>query len=237
MSLSKECGQVSSSTSGFPGVPRGSVYYAVLQPGASDYTRDELQCYWRAHDRVQFTADRVQRLFARQVALAERQDLLMADLKHAMAAQVKAECIWKSCFWPVFPELTGADINSVFDLDLPALEVAALDGLQPPVTTTAAAPTATAVHSTTTSLALPSTAVTAVRKPKITLLPLRSPNGSGFTAAAAAGFTAAGFTAATMNRPTKPSKRLNARPVCRKPSKRAAPSTTAEDDLPASTST
>ena len=128
----------------------------------------------------------------------------------------------------VFPILSDVDITSVLGQELSALGDLSL--LQPPATTQSATTTAAtttttaAVRSTTTIPALPSTAANAVRKPKLTVLPLRFPNGSGFTAA-------------TMNRPIKPGKRFNARPVCRKPSKRAAPSATAEDDLPASTST
>ena len=41
---------------------------------------------------------------------------------------------------------------------------------------------------------------------------------------------------ATKKRPTKPVKRRSVRPVCRKPSKRAAPSSTTDDDLPTTTS-
>ena len=148
----------------------------------------------------------------------------MIELQRALAAQVEAECNLRSSSLPAFPVLSDVDITSVLGQELSALGDLSL--LQPPVTTQSAATTSTttAVRSTTTNPALPSTAATTVRKPKLTVLPLRFPNGSGFTAA-------------TMNRPIKPGKRFNARPVCRKPSKRAAPSTTAEDDLPASAST
>ena len=212
-------------------MPRGPLYRAVLPADASDLVRFERKYFQFAKERVQFATDRVQSLFARQVALEKEQDLTMIELKEALAAQVEAECIWRSSSLPVFPVLTDADITSVLDLDLNLSDLGDLIlGLQPlattqSATTTAATTTTTAaVRSTTTIPALPSTAATAVRKPKLTVLPLRFPNGSGFTAA-------------TMNRPIKPGKRFNARPVCRKPSKRAAPSTTAEDDLPASTST
>ena len=222
MSLSKECDQVSSSTSGYPVVPRGPLYPAVLPADDSDLVRFQRTYF-------QLITGRVQSLFAKQADLEKQQALNMIELRKALAAQMEAECNWRSSSLRVFPVLSDADITSVLGLDLSALGDLTLD-LQPPATTQSATATAattsttTAVRSTTTNPALPSTAATAVRKPKLTVLPLRSPNGSGFTAA-------------TMNRPTKPSKRLSVRPVCRKPSKRAAPSATTEDDLPASTST
>ena len=229
MSLSKECDQVSSSTSGYPVVTRGPLYPAVLPADDSDLIRFERKYFQFNKDRVQFATDRVQSLFAKQVDLEKQQALNMIQLENALAAQVEAECTWRSSFLPAFPVLSDADITSVLGLNLSDLGDLTL-GLQPlattqSATTTAATTTTTAaVRSTTTIPALPSTAANAVRKPKLTVLPLRFPNGSGFTAA-------------TMNRPIKPGKRFNARPVCRKPSKRAAPSATAEDDLPASTST
>ena len=222
MSLSKECDQVSSSTSGYPVVPRGPLYPAVLPADDSDLVRFHLEYFQRV-------TGRVQSLFAKQADLEKQQALNMIELKRALAAQMEAECTWRSSSLHVFPVLSDADITSVLGLNLSDLEDLML-GVQPSVTTqnaTATTPTTTtttAVRSTTTNPALPFTAATAVRKPKFTVLPRRFPNGSGFTAA-------------TMNRPTKPSKRFSVRPVCRKPSKRAAPSTTAEDDLPASTST
>ena len=221
MSLSKECDQVSSSTSGYPVVPRGPLYPAVLPADDSDLVRFHLEYFQRV-------TGRVQSLFAKQADLEKQQALNMIELKRALAAQMEAECTWRSSSLRVFPVLSDADITSVLGLGLSDLGDLTL-GLQPPANTQGATATAattsttTAVRSTTTNPALPSTAATAVRKPKLTVLPLRFPNGSGFTAA-------------TMNRPIKPGKGLNARPVCRKPSKRAAPSTTAEDDLPASTS-
>ena len=222
MSLSKECDQVSSSTSGYPVVPRGPLYPAVLPADDSDLVRFHLEYFQRV-------TGRVQSLFAKQADLEKQQALNMIELKRALAAQMEAECTWRSSSLRVFPVLSDADITPVLGLNLSDLEDLML-GVQPSVTTqnatatTPATTTTTAVRSTTTNPALPFTAATAVRKPKLTVLPLRSPTGSGFTAA-------------TMNRPIKPGKGLNARPVCRKPSKRAAPSTTAEDDLPASTST
>ena len=227
MSLSKECDQVSSSTSGYP-IVTTPLYPAVLRADDSDLIRFERKYFQFNKDRVQFTTDRVQSLFALQVDLEKQQALNMIQLENALAAQVEAECTWRSSFLPAFPVLSYADITSVLGQELSALGDLSL--LQPPATTQSATTTAAtttttaAVRSTTTIPALPSTAANAVRKPKLTVLPLRFPNGSGFTAA-------------TMNRPIKPGKRFNARPVCRKPSKRAAPSTTAEDDLPASTST
>ena len=208
MSLSKECDQVSSSTSGYP---------------ADDNDLDRFQRKY-----LQLITDKVQNLFAKQADLEKQQALIMIELQKALAAQTEAECNWRSSSLPVFPVLSDADITSVLGLDLSALGDLTL-GLQPPATTqsaiaTAATSTTTAVRSTTTDPALPSSAATAVRKPKLTILPLRFTNGSGSTAA-------------TKNRPIKPGKRFSARPVCRKPSKRAAPSATAEDDLPASTST
>ena len=218
MSLSKECDQVSSSTSGYPVVPRGPLYPAVLPADDSDLVRFHLEYF-------QLVTGRVQSLFAKQADLEKQQALNMIELKKALAAQMEAECNWRSSSLRVFPVLSDADITSVLGLDISALGDLTL-GLQPPATTQSAATTSTttAVRSTTTNPALPSTAATAVRKPKLTILPLRFANGSGSTAA-------------TKNRPTKPGKRFSARPVCRKPSKRAAPSATAEDDLPASTST
>ena len=222
MSLSKECDQVSSSTSGYPVVPRGPLYPAVLPADDSDLVRFHLEYFQRV-------TGRVQSLFAKQADLEKQQALTMIELNKALAAQIEAECNWRSSSLRVFPVFSDADITSVLGLDLSALGDLTL-GLQPPATTQSANATAattsttTAVRSTTTNPALPSTAATAVCKPKLTILPLRFANGSGFTTA-------------TKNRPTKPGKRFSARPVCRKPSKRAAPSATAEDDLPASTST
>ena len=218
MSLSKECDQVSSSTSGYPVVPRGPLYPAVLPADDSDLVRFQRTYF-------QLITGRVQSLFAKQADLEKQQALNMIELKKALAAQMEAECTWRSSSLRVFPVLSDADITSVLGLDISALGDLTL-GLQPPATTQSAATTSTttAVRSTTTNPALPSTAATAVRKPKLTILPLPLANGSGSTAA-------------TKNSPTKPGKRFSARPVCRKPSKRAAPSATAEDDLPASTST
>ena len=230
MSLSKECDQVSSSTSGYPIVPRGPLYPAVLPADDSDLIRFERKYFQFNKDRVQFATDRVQSLFAKQVDLEKQQALNMIQLENALAAQIEAECTWRSSSLPAFPVLSDADITSVLGLNLSDLGDLTL-GLQPPATTQSATAiaattttTTTAVRSTTTNPALPSTAATAVCKPKLTILPLRLATGSGSTTA-------------TKNRPTKPGKRFSARPVCRKPSKRAAPSATAEDDLPASTST
>ena len=98
----------------------------------------------------------------------------MIELKKALAAQIEAECSWRSSSLGDFPVLSNADITSVLGLDLSALGDLVL-GLQPPATTQSA--TATAVRSTTTNPALPSTAATAttataVRKPKLTVLSL-----------------------------------------------------------------
>ena len=195
---------MSSSTSGDPA-------------DASDLARFQ----WRY---LQLATDRVQSLFAKQAALEKKQALNMIERKKALAAQIEAECSWRSSSLGDFPVLSDADITSVLGLDLSALRDLVL-GLQPPATTQSA--TTTAVHSTTTNPALPSTAATAVRKPKLPKLTILSPrlaNGSGSTAT-------------TRNKPTKPGKGFSARPICRKPSKRAAPSAAAEDDLPASSST
>ena len=224
MSLSKECDQVSSSTSGYPVVPRGPLYPAVLPADDSDLVRFHLEYFQRV-------TGRVQSLFAKQADLERQQALNLIELQNALAAQTEADCNWRSSSLPAFPVLSDADITSVLGLDFSTLGDLALKVLQPPATTqrsTVIAATTTtnttAVRSTTTNPALPSTAATAVCKPKLTILPLRFANGSGSTAAA-------------KNRPTKPVKRLSARPVCRKPSKRAAPSSTADDDLPTPTST
>ena len=216
MSLSKECDQVSSSTSGYPVVPRGPLYPAVLPADDSDLVRFHLEYFRRV-------TDRVQGLFAKHAVLERQLDLNTTELKRALAARLEAECNWRSSSLRVFPILSDVDITSVLGQELSALGDLSL--LQPPATTQSAATTSTttAVRSTTTNPALPSTAATTVRKPKLTILPLRLADGSGSTTAA-------------KNRPTKPGKRSSARPVCRKPSKRAAPSAAADDDLPASTS-
>ena len=230
MSLSKECDQVSSSTSGDPAVSRGPIYPAKLPADASDLVRFQWKYF-------QLVTGRVQSLFANQADLEKKQALNMSELKKALAAQMEAECNWRSSSLSVFPVLSDEDITSVLGQDLSAIGDLVL-GLQPPATnqgatataaTTTTATTATAVRSITTNQALPSTAATAttaaaVRKPKLTVLSLRLANGSGSTAT-------------TKNKPAKPGKRFSTRPVCRKPSKRAAPSATAGDDLPASTST
>jgi hypothetical protein len=228
MSLSKECDKVTSTTSGDPAVSRGPIYPAELPADASDLVRFQWKYF-------QLLTGRVQSLFANQADLEKNQALNMRELKKALAAQMEAECNWRSSSLSVFPVLSDEDITSVLGQDLSAIRDLAL-GLQPPATdqgaAATAAPTTTAtaatdVRSTTTNQALPSTAVTAaiaVRKPKLTVLSLRPANGSGSTAT-------------TKNKPAKPGKRFSTRPVCRKPSKRAAPSATAGDDLPASTST
>ena len=257
MSLSKEIGVVSSSTSDFPSVASGSVFSSVLQPNDhGSLWNEQLQMNWKFHkasDRLVFCKDRVQRLYGARAGLAERQNLLKAKIRHAVAAQVKAECVMESCLYPIFPEITDEDLQSVIHLDFPALEAAAaaaaaafdgpltdlLDCFQP-VSTPAATPTAWPVQSTTPSLAS-SSAGPVVRRSRSTLLPIRE---SGFTSAVATGFSAAGFTAATNNKPTKPRKRLlikPIRPACRKPSMKAkwrasmkapAPFATGEDDYP-----
>ena len=110
MSLSKEIGVVSSSTSGFPSVARGSVFSSVLQPNDHGSTwNEQLQMNWKFHkasDRLVFCKDRVQRLYGARAGLAERQNLLKAKIRHAAAAQVKAECVMESCLYPIFPEIT-----------------------------------------------------------------------------------------------------------------------------------
>ena len=207
MSLSKECDKVSSSTSGDPAVSRGPIYPAELPADASDLVRFQ----WRYY---QLLTGRVQSLFANQADLEKKQALNMIELKKALAAQMEAECNWRSSSLSVFPVLSDEDITSVLGLDLSAIGDLVL-GLQPPATTQSATATAattttaTAVRSTTTNPALPSTAATAttataVRKPKLTVLSLRLANGSGSPAT-------------TKNKPTKPGKRFSARPVCRNP--------------------
>ena len=198
MSLSKECDQVSS-TSGDP-------------TDASDLVRFRWMYF-------QLATDRVQSLFAKQAALERKQALTMIELQKALAVQTEAECNWRSSCLSDFPVLSEADITSVLGLDLSALGDLVL-GPQPPVTTQSAA--ATAVRSTSTNPALPCTAATTVRRPRLPKLTILSP------------WLA---TATIKNTPTKPGKRSSVWPVCRKPSKWAAPPTTSEDDLPASTPT
>ena len=163
MSLSKECDQVSSSTSGYPVVPRGPLYPAVLPADDSDLVRFHLEY-------LQRVTGRVQSLFAKQADLEKQQALNMIELKRALAAQMEAECTWRSSSLRVFPVLSDADITSVLGLNLSDLGDLTL-GLQPPATTQSATATAattsttTAVRSTTTNPALPSTAATVVCKP------------------------------------------------------------------------
>ena len=151
-----------------------------------------------------------------------------------MSDQMAAECLYGSSLLPIFPTLTAEDVASVLDMDQADMDLSALTGetlLRSVTTPDATAPTPTTSAATTpatTAAATPATStILAARKPKITvLLPRRISAGSGATA--------------TVTRPIKPGKRPFPRPVCRKPSKRATPSTAstaAEDDLPASTST
>ena len=110
--------------------------------------------------------------------------------------------------------------GSVLDLAL---------GIQPTATDQGSSvPAATAVQSTATTQDLPATAATAataVRKPKRTVLSLQPANDAGSTA-----------TTKNPGKSAKSVKRLSYRPVCRKPSKKAAPAAAGGDDLPASTS-
>ena len=223
MSLSKEFGQVSSSTSGYPRASRRLVYRDV-QP-ANYYYAQSRQMYVRVfRDKAELANDKVQRLFAKCEAA-------FAKLQEAMSDQMAAECFYGSSLLPIFPILTAEDVDSVLDMDQANMDLSALTGetlLRSCTTPDATATTPATPASTTTATpaaTTPATSTTlAARKPKITvLLPLRIPAGSGATA--------------TLTRPIKPGKRPSPRPVCRKPSKRAAPSTTAEDDLPASAST
>ena len=217
MSLSKECGQVSSSTFGYPVASRRPVYRAV-RPANYDYAQFR-QMYVRVfRDRVELANDKVQRLFAKC-------EHTLIKLQEAMSDQMAAECLYGSSLLPIFPTLTAEDVASVLDMDQADMDLSALTGetlLRSVATPDATATTPATPAATTTAT---STTLTA-RKPKITvLLPLRFPAGSGATA--------------TLTRPIKPGKRPFPRPVCLKPSKRATPSTapTTEDDLPASAST
>ena len=151
---------------------------------------------------------RVQNLFERQITLERQMASNMVELQNALATQTEADCNRRSSYLPFFPVLSDADITSVLGLDFSTLGDLALKVLQPPATTHTTAVSAAAAAA---AAAVTAAAATAV------ILPLRS-------------------TTATKNRPTKPVKRLSARPVCRKPSKRAAPSSTTEDDLPTPTS-
>ena len=217
MSLSKECGQVSSSTFGYPVASRRPVYRAV-RPANYDYAQFR-QMYVRVfRDRVELANDKVQRLFAKC-------EHTLIQLQAAMSDQMAAECLYGSSLLPIFPTLTAEDVASVLDMDQADMDLSALTGetLLRSVTTPDATATTPATPAATTTAT--STTLTA-RKPKITvLLPRRVLVGSGATA--------------TLTRPIKPGKRPSPRPVCLKPSKRATPSTapTTEDDLPASAST
>ena len=185
MALSKECDQVSSSTSGDP----------------AD-TSDLATFQWKY---LQISTDRVQSLFVKQAALEKQQAANMSELQKALVAQTEAECFWRSSLLGDFPVLTDADISSVLGLGLSALGDLVL-GPQPPATTQSA----------------PAPAVRKPKLPKLTILSPRLANGFGSTTT-------------TRNKPTKPAKGFSARPICRKPSKRAAPPA-AEDDLPTSSS-
>ena len=226
MSLSKECGQVSSSTFGYPVASRRPVYRAV-RPANYDYAQFR-QMYVRVfRERREVADDKVQRLFAKC-------EHTLVKLQEAMSDQMAAECLYGSSLLPIFPTLTAEDVASVLDMDQADMDLSALTGetllrsvATPDATaTTPATPAATTPATPAATTPATSTTLTA-RKPKITvLLPRRVPVGSGATA--------------TLTRPIKPGKRPSPRPVCLKPSKRATPSTaptTAEDDLPASAST
>ena len=218
MSLSKEFGQVSSSTSGYPVASRRPVYRAV-RPANYDYAQFR-QMYVRVfRERREVADDKVQRLFAKC-------EHTLVKLQEAMSDQMAAECLYGSSLLPIFPTLTAEDVASVLDMDQADMDLSALTGET--LLRSVATPDATATTPATPAATTPATSTTlAARKPKITvLLPLRFPAGSGATA--------------TLTRPIKPGKRPFPRPVCLKPSKRATPSTaptTAEDDLPASAST
>ena len=222
MSLSKEFGQVSSSTSDYPLASRRPVYRDV-RPVSYDYAQFRKMYVRVFRDRVELANDKVQRLFAKC-------DHTLIQLQAAMSDQMAAECLYGSSLLPIFPTLTAEDVASVLDMDQADMDLSALTGetLLQTGMRFITAPDATAPTPTTSAATTPATStILAARKPKITvLLPRRIYAGSGATA--------------TMIRPTKPVKRPYPRPVCVKPSKRATPSsapTTAEDDLPASAST
>ena len=155
MSLSKECDQVSSSTSGYPVVPRGPFYSAVLPADDSDLMVFERKYFQFNKDRVQFATDRVQSLFAKQADLEKQQALNMIQLENALAAQVEAECTWRSSSLRVFPVLSDADITSVLGLDFSTLGDLALKVLQPPATTQTTAITAAVTAAAATPVILP----------------------------------------------------------------------------------
>ena len=240
MSLSKEFGVVSSSTSGFPVAPRRPSYHVVRTVNNGyDYSKFS-QVYSKVFRETREVAnDKVKHWFA-QCEFAH------AKLQQALSEQMIAECYYGSSQLPIFPWLTAEDVEyglgvDPADMDLSHLTGETLlqtgmrfittpDATAPTPTTSAATTPATTAAATpaTTAAATPATStILAARKPKITvLLPRRISAGSGATA--------------TVIRPIKPGKRPFPRPVCQKPSKRATPSTAptaAEDDLPASTST
>ena len=227
MSLSKEFGQVSSSTSGYHPVASRRPAYRDVRPVSYEYAQFR-QMYVRVfRDKAELANDKVQRLFAKC-------ETAFAKLQGAMSDQMAAECFYRSSLLPIFPILTAEDVDSVLDMDQANMDLSALTGetllrsvTTPDATaTTPATPAATTPATPAATTPATSTTLTA-RKPKITvLLPRRVPVGSGATA--------------TLTRPIKPGKRPSPKPVCLKPSKRATPSTaptTAEDDLPASAST
>jgi hypothetical protein len=164
----------------------------------------------------QLVTNKVESLFAQLASLEERQVQTLNELRQALAIQTEAECNWRSSCLGDFPVLTDADISPVLGMDLSALGDLVLDpqsalgdlalNPQAPVTTQSA----------------PAPAVRKPRRPKFTILAPRH-------------VTVIGSTTIT-RKPTKPSKWFSARrPLCQKPSKRAAPPT-ADDDLPTSSS-
>ena len=232
MSLSKEFGQVSSSTSGYPVASRRPSFRVVRTVNHGyDYSQFS-QAYIKVfREKREVANDKVKHLFAKcQVDYAK--------LQQAMSEQMIAECYYGSSQLPIFPCLTAEDVEyglgvDPADMDLSHLtgETLLQTGMRFITTPDATAPTPTTSAATTpatTAAATPATStILAARKPKITvLLPRRISAGSGATA--------------TVIRPIKPGKRPCPRPVCRNPSKRDTPSTAptaAEDDLPTSTST
>ena len=109
MSLSKEFGQVSSSTSGYPRASRRPVYRDV-RPANYDYAQFR-QMYVRVfRDKAELANDKVQRLFATC-------ETAFGKLQGAMSDQMAAECFYGSSLLPIFPILTAEDVDSVLDMD------------------------------------------------------------------------------------------------------------------------
>ena len=102
MSLSKECGQVSSTSSGFP---------VVLPANGSDLDDSDLGRFNRKY--LQDATDKVDSLFAELAGLERQQALKLIELEIAMAAQVEAQSNM-----PDFPDLSAVTLWNAVNLDL-----------------------------------------------------------------------------------------------------------------------